>query len=217
MTGLEAAQAFKIEVNKLDRSSQIDLRIEKILHYLNKAQLFLVRKKNKGNEPGPGRLEVNHPVLDDLKALITETAMDLSAVDLTTTEALVPFEDNHLYYIASRIETSKGECSPTWCNGRYVKPERVYMEMQNPFNKSVVGDPIVSIVGNNLAVYNTDFVIDNVTIKYLRRPAVLDVTTVIEVPFEDEIIDIAVTMAIENFESERVKTQPGVNVVSASE
>lgn len=217
MTGLEAAQAFKVEVNKLDRSSQIDLRIEKILHYLNKAQLFLVRKKNKGDEPGPGRLEVNHPVLDDLKALITEETMDLSAVDLETTEALVPFDDNHLYYIASQIETSKGECSPTWCNGRYVKPERVYMEMQNPFNKSVVGDPIVSIIGNNLAVYNTDFVIDNVKIKYLRRPAVLDVTTIIEVPFEDEIIDIAVTMAIENFESERVKTQPGINVVSASE
>lgn len=217
MTGLEAAQSFKIEVNKLDRSSQIDLRIEKILHYLNKAQLFLIRKKNKGDNPGPGRLEVNHPIMDDLKALVIEKNIDLTNVDLNTTEALVPFEEDHFFYIASRIETSSGDCSPTWCTGRYVKPERVYMELQNPFNKSVVGDPIVSIIGNNLAVYNTDFVIDSVKIKYLRRPVALTTSTIIEVPFEDEIIDIAVTMALENMESQRIKTQPGVNVVSASE
>ncbi len=37
MTELEAAQKFKVELNKLDRASAVDVRIEKVLHYLNKA------------------------------------------------------------------------------------------------------------------------------------------------------------------------------------
>lgn len=217
MTGLEAAQKFKVEINKLDRSSQTDVRLEKILHYLNKAQLFLTRLKYVGKDPGPGRLEVNHPVTDDLKALVTQVDSNLQEVNLSTGEALVPFETNHLYYLSSQIQTSKTDCSPSWVNGRYVKPERVYLETQNPFNKSVIGDPIVSIIGNHLAVYNPDFSIEGVKIKYIKRPLEITSSSTLEVPFEDEVIDTAVTMALEVIESQRTKTQPGVNVTAASE
>ena len=217
MNGLQAAQAFKVELNKLDRASNVDVRLEKILHYLNKAQLFLVKMKYKGKDPGKGRLEVNHPVTDDLKVLITQTDIDLTDVDLTTGEALVPFEEQHLYYLSSQIRTSTEVCAASWVNGRYVVPERVYMETNNPFNKSVVSDPIVSIIGNNLAVYNPDFTINAVTIKYLKAPEVITSGSIIEVPFEDEIIDTAVTMALEVTESQRIKSQPAVNVSAASQ
>lgn len=219
MTELEAAQKFKVEINKLDRSSLIDVRIEKVLHYLNKAALFLVKKKYKGNDPGPGRLETMHPVLDDLKVLLKEATTDVA--DGLSPNTPVPFETDHLYYISSRIKTV---CAKTgnsaWHEGRYVKPERVYKEQESPFNKSKFDDPMVTISDNKLVVYNEGFDIDEwVTIKYLKAPNLITGSSAdqMELPFADEIIDIAVAMALENFESQRIKTQPGINVVSASE
>ena len=218
MTELEAAQKFKVEVNKLDRASLIDVRFEKIIHYLNKASLFLVKSKYNGKEPGPGRLEVNHPVTDDLKILITEATTDVA--DGGSGSTTVPFEVDHLYFIAARIKTlcddGEGNTNSAWHEGRYVKPERVYKELESPFNKSRVDDPMITIVGNALVVYNTDFDLDEeVTIKYLKAPnTITGGATVMELPFADEIIDTAVTMALENFESIRIKTQPEVNVAS---
>ncbi len=217
MTELQAAQKFKVEINKLDRSSHIDVRIEKVLHYLNKAALFLVKQKAIGDNPGPGRLEVNHPVLDDLKVLIKElVVIDIEEID---EETPITFDDTHLYYISSRIKT-KDEVHTTalWREGRYVKPERVYKELDDPFNSSVVDDPMVGIVDNKLIVYNTAFTIDSVKIKYLKVPrTIAEGSKEMELPFADEIIDVATTMAIENFEGERIKTQPKVSVASTSE
>jgi len=216
MTEIEAAQKFKVEINKLDRSSQIDVRIEKVLHYLNKAALFLVKRKYKGDDPGPGRLEVNHPVLDDLKVLITEVT---PAVTAASPETTINFEANHLYFLSSRVSTTNETyTTATWHEGRYVKPERVYKELASPFDKSSVDDPMVSLVGDALVIYNTDFTVNAVKIKYLKAPNTITGSgSDMELPFADEIIDVAATMAIENFESERIRTQPGISVVSASE
>jgi hypothetical protein len=216
MTEIEAAQKFKVELNKLDRSSAIDVRIEKVLHYLNKAALFLVKAKYKGKDPGPGRLEVNHPVLDDLKILIAEAEPDFTS---NLPETIIPFEDDHLYYLSCRVSTTNAvNTTPTWHEGRYVKPERVYRELMSPFDKSVIDDPIVSLSRGKLIVFNTDFTIDDLKIKYLKAPLTITGSgSEMELPFADEIIDVATTMAIENFESERIKTQPGISVASASE
>lgn len=219
MTEIEAAQKFKVELNKLDRASAIDVRIEKVLHYLNKAALFLVKVKYKGKDPGPGRLEINHPVLDDLKVLIEEVTIEVAAGGSGSTK--VPFKDDHLYFISTRIKTLSPVApnNTGWHEGRYVKPERVYKELEDPFNKSVFNDPMITISDNSLIIYNTDFDLDeHITIKYLKVPkTITGSTSKMELPFADEIIDIATTMAIENFESERIKTQPGISVASASE
>lgn len=216
MTEIEAAQKFKVELNKLDRSSAIDVRIEKVLHYLNKAALFLVKVKYKGKDPGPGRLEVNHPVLDDLKTLIAESTPSFTSV---SPETAVDFEENHLYYLSCRVSTTNEvNTDPTWHEGRYVKPERVYKELVSPFDKSVIDDPMVTLSEDKLVIYNTDFTINDIRIKYLKIPiTITGSASEMELPFADEIIDIATTMAIENFESERIKTQPGISVASASE
>lgn len=216
MTGLEAAQKFKIELNKLDTSSLIDVRLEKALHYLNKAALFLVKKKYIGKNPGPGRLEINHPVLDDLKVLIKEVnGLQLETVDEETS---VEFKEDHLYFLGCQIKTSNATCTtPKYQNGRYVEPERVYNELQSPFNTSQLDDPMVTIIGNKLVVYHETFDVTDIKIKYLKIPNTITSAETIELPFVDEIIDVAITMALENFESQRIQTQPGINVASISE
>ena len=217
MTELEAAQKFKVEINKLDRSSLIDVRIEKINHYLNKAALFLVKRKYKGDNPGPGRLEVLHPVADDLKVLIKEFAPD--EINGGGPETEIDFETDHLYYLSSRVQTSSEKCTvPGWAEGRYVKPERVYKELNSPFNGSSFDDPMVTFSDDKLVIYNPDFEVEGVKIKYLSAPRLMTASSSqMELQFADEIIDTAVSMALENFESERIKTQPAMNVVSASE
>jgi hypothetical protein len=216
MTGLEAAQNFKIDINKLDRSNLIDIRIEKVLYYLNKAALYLVKKKYRGVDPGPGRLEIDHPVLDDLKVLLTEYIPD--SITQTSPETVVAFASDHLYMIESNVQTTKsGLYTIEWYEGRYVKPERLYKELKSPFNKSVANDPVISIVDGKLVVYNTDFTVNSVKIKYLRVPGTIISGDDIELPFEDEIVDTAVSMALENFQSERIKTQPAISVANISE
>lgn len=210
MTELEAAQNFKIEVNKLDRSSLVDVRFEKIIHYLNKASLFLVKSKYNGEDPGPGRLEVNHPVTDDLKVLTKVVSIDAS-------DGFVPFADDHLYYIDSKVETMTPECNdPVWAKCRYVKADRVNRELESPFTKTQFDDPVCSILDNKLYIYQDGFTLGDVEIKYLGAPRTITgiAENIMELPFADEIIDTAATMAIENFESDRIKTQPAINVAS---
>jgi hypothetical protein len=409
MTEEKAILNFKVELNKLDRSNLVDVRREKILHYLNKAALFLVKKKYRGPDPGPGRLETMHPVLDDLKTLIDEFTPDMDSgtisnslaldaakpilnypistlgnsnvniigdlyewildaeklkidggnlstwptraaiditkdiprptpttyaveigdkisisvtgsvvvtdyvssgdfkifaatiqtlggtadavasasvtknitgngiytfnvtnneqlaavagsnlgifctgaadatytividsltigvigdsevipIDDTSTETAVAFNVDHLYYISSRLNTSNAVCTTAaWHEGRYVKPERVFKELDSPFNKSSFDDPMVTVSNDTLIVYNTDFSLNGIKIKYLKAPRQIlggnDTQTTpqlleMELPFGDEIIDIGVSMAIENFESERFKTQPSISVATVSE
>ena len=215
MTGLEAAQKFKVEINKLDRSSYIDIRLEKILHYLNKAALFLVKKKYRGIDSGPGRLEIMHPVLDDLKNLIKESSTTgLEETGLTE----IAFENDHLYFIACNIQTASSECpTPDWHEGRYVKPERVYKELESPFTESKLDSPMITVVGDKLVIYHSAFDVGAVTVKYLSTPAEITSDAEIALSFENEIIDTAVSMALENVESQRIKTQPQVNVANISE
>ena len=220
MTELEAAQKFKVELNKLDRASLVDVRLEKIVHYLNKATLFLVKRKYKGEEAGPGRLDIMHPVLDDLKSLIVEGTLEAGDGGNGSTPILL--FDDLLYFMAARVKTvavSGNTTTSAFHEGRFVKPERVYKELDSPFNRSRVDDPMITIQDNKLIIYNTDFDLDDdVIVKYLKTPTVMTGgATTVTLPFIDEIIDVAITMAIENIESDRVKTQPKINVASASE
>lgn len=232
MTGLEAAQKFKIEVNKLDRSSSIDLRVEKVLHYLNKAELFLIKKKYRGANIGPGRLEVMHPVLDDLKVLLKEQTYDftvaipplvggVSAFTIGSEDIRVIFDTSvHLYYISTRVKTKCADDEEevgAWVEGRYIKPERLYKELQSPFTKTTYNSPVISVTDNSLVLYTEGFFPTDIKFNYLARPAQITQTSVIELPFEDEIIDTAITMALENFESERIKTQPQISTSNISE
>jgi len=218
MTELEAAQKFKVELNKLDRASLVDIRLEKIVHYLNKATLFLVKKKYKGEESGPGELEIMHPTLDDLAPLLKEVTVDVA--DGGSGSTTIPFFTDQLYFISARIKTvTEGTAGnqSAFHEGRYVKPERVYKEFDSPFNKSRADDPMITVLNKSLVIYNTDFDLDeDVIVKYLKKPNIMTGgTTDLELPFADQIIDVAVTMAIENIESERIKTQPSINVIGA--
>lgn len=221
MTEIEAAQKFKIELNKLDRASLVDIRLEKIVHYLNKATLFLVKKKYKGEESGPGRLEIMNPVLDDLAPLLKEVTVDVA--DGGNGSTIIPFFPDQLYFISARIKTlcitADNETTSAFHEGRYVKPERVYKELDSPFNRSRVDDPMITVINNSLVIYNTDFDLDEeVMYKYLKVPKTMTGgTDDLELSFADQIIDVAVTMAIENIESKRIKTQPSINVLGADD
>lgn len=214
MTGLEVALKFKIEINKLDRSSSIDLRVEKVLHYINKATLFLVKKKYRGANPGPGRLEVMHPVLDDLKVLMKEKEL----VNTETTDELkLSFTQDHLYFMSCRVKTQLDSEASKYAKGRYVKPERVYQELDNPFTSSKFDDPMISLSDNSLLIYKEGFKVTDIKYKYLKLPNIIAKEDQMELPFIDEIIDTAVTQSLENFESKRLETQSKVSTSIISE
>lgn len=221
MTELEALRNFKIELNKLDRSSQIDVRPEKILYFLNKAALFLVKKKYRGPDPGPGRLELNHPVTDDLQVLVREVVKEPKDLDDYEYPAqYYEFSDtDHLYYLSSLLGVTPDDCNTeVRVEGRYVKPERVFKEMQSPFTESAADDPIVTISDVGLVVILGDFTLGNATIKYLAKPRLIEgASNPMELPFAQEIIDTAAGMALENFESQRIKTQSAFNTAQVSE
>ena len=181
----------------------------------------MVKKKYTGEDAGPGRLEVMHTTLDDLKVLIKEVTLQVA--DGGNQSTTIPFATDHLYFISARIKTlcvkADGNTNSAWHEGRYVKPERVYKELDSPFNKSRVDDPMITVSDNSLVIYNTDFDLDeDVIVKYLKIPDTMTGgSEELELPFADQIIDVAVTMAIENIESDRFKTQPSINVVGTSE
>lgn len=212
----EMHQEFKVLSDKLDTASLPGFEPEEIDLLLNRAieRFIKQRYSSKGNTKFDG-FEEDQKRIDDLRGVLTTqklTPLILQGLNLYT----IQLPDNYWFRIRVTLDINNITCSKTILNHkvRTIQHNSLTDAIDDPFNKPSIDDgAIITFEGSNILVYTAnDFIPDALNITYIKRPTTLDInSTPLQVPdlteeTHREIIDIAVSMALEIIESQRYQS-----------
>ena len=221
---------FKIFLDKADSLAYPELLDGEIDVYLNEAQHKLVKLRYGLNNIYQKGFEETQKRTDDLKNLVkskfTKTSQStlyevLGNVYLCNINEL--YDDNALtilssnkyqHYLKSLIITS-GTCNRS-VSPKMVKQDDLLTIIDDPFNRPSSKKPISFIEDGNIYVWLEDGQdLDNYMLTFLKRPVDVNKGTYGQDKVEcelsehmhEELVQMAVQIALENIESPRVQTQ----------
>lgn len=216
MTIQDFHNALDIELDK-----SLDFQFPYILpetkdYWLNKAQDRFVKSRAFGNNLYKTSFEETEKRIDDLRVIVVQATRTPSLVGTTYSTTL---PTDYLFLMRHQCYTTDSGCStPELVSGIQVKSDEINILTKDPFWQPISEEPLFYIMGTSI-VYETDgsFVITNTVLTYIRQynrfqhgtiyiSPTIDITTELPAETHQEIIDIAVTMLLENFESSRYQS-----------
>ena len=216
---------FLIEYDKANvTSSYPSLTKYEIATILNKAYLALIAQKFTGNNVRQAPFEIDSKAISDLQPLITTTL--LTKINRDTkypTNCVVfniPIDPKFLYYVSSRIQINGDQSTVILVNHNDAQR---FIETAN--NKPWIKNPVGYIEdGKFIVLYDNvkyqddaqlEVTVGQSSFTYIKEPQKFTNTSVVDsttpTPFElndtmaEELISLAVLMALENVESSRTQ------------
>lgn len=133
-----------------------------------------------------------------------DTGVDTSDKEDTTKEDKGFMDDtdfltgsNDLVSEGKRNPINESICFKGTFSGHLVQQDDIFRILQDPFNTTRYDNPVATISGNNLIVFtNKRFIVDNVLLNYLKRPAAITLSQgpTLPDPLHKSIVDRAVTL-----------------------
>lgn len=217
MTIQEFHNNFNIEVDKTLDFELPYMLPEQIDYWLNKAQDRFIKSRAYPSNPGTKGFEETEKRIDDLRTIVVRTT-PISASTSVTNVYTVNLPDDYQYLVRHQCNVVSSKYGTKLLKGIQTKQDEIDEFIKDPFWGPSPEEPLYYIIGNNI-VYETLglFTIQDAIISYIRLPAILqygsqyiDPTTDIdcELPVHThyEILDLAVSMVLENIESQRYQT-----------
>ena len=177
----ELIYEFKLTLNKVNRQDNIDIPIEDIIVYLNKAQVSWIKTKINPNNVYKVGYESIRKRIDDLQVLkVPNVPLKPNKTnDLFHLGYDCPLKDaaNYMFYISSYAMGKKGKCSVPMTIDLIRHGELTTKYLDNNYNPSFEWRYTFATLGNdNLTVYTDGkFTVEQVYITYLRYPLDIDV------------------------------------------
>lgn len=206
---------FGLELDKTEDFEYPAFLPEQIDYWLNKAQSRFIKERLYPQDPRQKGFEETQKRIEDIRTLVKEsTALTPIAVG---TEYRIALPNDYLYLVRHRCTTSD-TCGNKNVGGILVKQEFINQMIKDPFWRPTATEPIYYFVGSDI-VYETlgGFTLLNTKLTYIKEPAIITygseyITPVADIQCElpeqshQEILDIAVSMVLENIESQRYQT-----------
>lgn len=217
MTIQDFHNAIDIELDKTLDFEYPYMIPEKKDYWLNKAQERFVKSRAFGNNMFRTSFEETEKRIDDLRTIVIQSDPITPTVIGTIYNSELP--DDYRYLFRHQCSTTNQRCStPDLVAGIQVKNDEINILAKDPFWEAITSEPLFYILGNNI-VYETkgNFIVTGTILTYIRNYAqfqygsqYIDVTddTVTELPLHthQEIVDLTVSMLLENIESTRYQT-----------
>lgn len=214
----ELIYEFKLTINKVNRQDNIDIPIEDIMVYLNKAQVSWVKTKLNPNNVYKVGYDSIRKRIDDLQVLKQSNVLlkPNKTNDLFHIGYDCPLEDavNYMFYISSYAIGKQNKCSEPLTVDLIRHGELTTKYLDDNYNPSFKWRTTIATLGNdNLTVYTDGkFTVNQVYITYLRYPLSIDVQGYVkfdgsssvnqncELPeyAKSDIIDLAVKFAAQS-------------------
>ena len=209
----EVKTKFKIEYDKAEYASSYPSLTEyEIATILDKAYLALIAQKLTGNNPRQAAFEADIKAIEDIRPLITReiaSANQQDAVCANDCTYIVP--ESFLYYVQSFIKY-KDDMSQV----RLVSHEDAAKFMCTTINYPWIDVPVCFIEDNEIHV-----LVDpeeykkapkQLDVVFIKKPAKFtdmndDVLFELNDTVAEELINLAIIMALENVESPRLTTK----------
>jgi hypothetical protein len=227
--------SFKLKLDKIDSSAYPDILNEEIRFWLDEAADRFVKQRYERNNLKRKGFEETQKRTDDLRAAVrTETIAANVSTDYPGFAYNVELPDRYRYLLKVQTEIRYVDCNDLseteWSTPYQVQQDDIHVLLEDPFNKPIEGRPLYILEGNNI-VFFTDGVFEvlNARVTYIRlfdklQPGLATSATYSNGATEytelaedthEEIVDIAVKMALENIESQRYQTN--INEITGSE
>jgi hypothetical protein len=177
----ELIYEFKLMINKVNRQDNVDIPIEDIVIYLNRAQLSWVKTKINPNNIYKTGYESIRKRIDDLQVLKVSNAK--LAATKTNDSYLIGYEcpldsaSNYMFYVTSHCAATKNKCDKNLGIDLVKQGDIRTMYFDSNFSPSFEWRSTLATIGDNkLYVYTADeFTVKEVYMTYLRYPNTIDV------------------------------------------
>ena len=228
---------FKLMLNKVNRQDNVDVPIEDILVYLNRAQLAWVKTKINPNNIYKAGYDSIRKRIDDLQRLKVD---NLALTPVKTNDLLYLGFDcsidslkDYMFYLSSYAVAKKKKCEETLTIDLVKHGDLSTRYLDANFSPSFEWRTTLATLGDNkLTVYSgEDFSIQKVFLTYLRYPKVIDMegytkldgTNSVDVDCElpeyakPDIVDLAVKFAAQSNDNQAQAVYAEDRLVKTSE
>jgi hypothetical protein len=232
MTINQLILSFKQKLDKIDSSAYPDILNEECRFWLDEGADRFVKQRYERNNLKRKGFEETQKRTDDLRATIRteDIASIASTIYPDAFEVVLPTtggagSNRYRYLLKVLADVQAPDCNEViqnnWVAPYQAQHDDVNVMQDDPFNKSGEDRPLFIIEGNNL-VFFTDgtFSIPQAKVTYIRlfdkmQPNLPTSATYANGTTEytelaedthEEVVDIAVKMALENIESQRYQT-----------
>ena len=218
MTTTNLHQYFKAEYDKNNIiTSYPSVLPEEIDLWLNKAYAMLINTKLTGNNHRGIAFEGDIKRISDLQGLVKHASLSKGAKASFANNAIV-FDistiNDYLFYVVAIVKLDGLTISDTMLISHDLS-KRV---TETGINKPWIPKPLINIADDSIIVYydtvdNQDVTKATVDLTYIKKPNVIDISANPTQKFElqdnvaFELVSLAVTLALENIESDRMETK----------
>lgn len=215
MTAAEMHIAFKLGLDKVSSLQAPNFLPEEISFLLNQAQDRFMKTRYQGNNVYRTGFEESQKRIDDLRTLIKDDTAAPTLVTGRTDVWKYSLPADYRFAIMLQCYTTTTSCGNDWRPVRLVQHDDLSYLLYDPFNKPHHDYPMVAFQGTYIYIYSDGtFTPTNFRLKYLKVPAQITTsptppaTGACELPehTHQEIVDYAVSLAIEEIESRRYQT-----------
>lgn len=176
----ELIYEFKLNMNKVNRQENVDIPVEDIIVYLNKAQMSWIKTRLNQNNIYKSGFESIRKRIDDLQALKEENVKlsPTKSNDLLHIGYECPLSDakGYMFYLSSYAKAKKNKCSKILQTDLIRNGELTTKYINNNYEPSFEWRyTLVTLGSDKLHVYTDGtFEIEDVYLTYLRYPQQID-------------------------------------------
>lgn len=207
---------FLIEYDKANvTSSYPSLTDEEIATILNKSYLALIAQKLTGNNLRQAPFEADIKAISDIQELLTTADQSVTTGTTTATNSAVySLPSNFLYYVSGVVDLGVGNATVA-----LISHENAQKFKQTISNRPWIKNAVAYIEGDKIIVLYDNYTTEGITqrvpgvykITYIKEPtkftSSFDSTFELNDSMAEELISLAVLMALENVESQRLQTK----------
>lgn len=173
MTSLEAYKKFELKIDKLSTKDNVDISAGEFVIIFNEQQTkwFSNAFKNKSNRDSD---KVQNLIIHDLELYSRE-------VHLNHTDFSLP--KDYFDYISSYSLAVKGTCKDRVIYNEEVKPQNKNILYKDEYNTPSFDfqEGFITLAGNLLQVYTSNFDIEKTFLTYYRYPKDIDIEGYIKI------------------------------------
>lgn len=227
MVSLQMVREFKIFLDKVDSQSLPDFTPGEIYLMLNEAQARIVKTRYGLNNIYKAGFEAIQKRTDDLSNLVVTkfaavtpvtTETDTFRVDLDSlfeNEAQTTVSTaKYMFYIRGRARHTHPACGSEYIATKLFQQDDIEEARVDPFNKPTLLEAISYFESGDLFIITDGtYTVDKFKLTFLRKPADISATQDCELKehMHKEIVQLAVEIALENIESQRLGSQDQMN------
>ena len=234
MTIEQFHREFKIFMDKVDSSAYAEFKPWEIDTLLNESQDRIIKQRYGGNNIYKSSFEQTQKRTDDLKNISKTrflkvqpvTSFDFYGYEIFQAslaslyedkEAIAQAPEEYMFYLRSRAEIDNG-CKE-WKQVNLVKQDDLETIFVDPFNRPSPEYPIIYFEDNSIFIVCGNGSATGFTVTFIKRPDQMSLGTYgvdkteceLSEHLHREIVQGAVTIALENIESRRTQSQVQVN------